>query len=193
MQAPVRGGTLRPRRTSAFRETGLFDEDEPQSSTLPSRPVLKVRFRSKNDIFESHIAEHEDLEWEDVEENDSDTIQYVSIPPTPTTRPMAALIHRLGLLAFVLAIVITITSLAPFGSSTKPMLGASGRPFTTHNYPKRQGDPTNYCKRWSQQSKCFVWIIWHSLTLSRCHRQWHALSVWWPEDDIIVTDEQYLE
>jgi hypothetical protein len=153
MQSPAREGTLRPRRISAFRETGLF-EDQPQSS---SRPILKVRFRSKDDIFESPLPENDDPEWEDVEESDTKAAQYPTVAQMAPTRPMAALIHRLGLVAFILAAIITITQLTPFTSNTKPLFGASGAPFTepilAHSFSRRADDPTDYCKRWSQQSR----------------------------------------
>lgn len=152
MQSPAREGSLRPRRTSAFRETGLF-ENQPQSFT---RPTLKVRFRSKNDIFESPLQENEDLEWEHVQENDTEDIRYTTVAQMAPPRPMAALIHRLGLVAFILAVIITVTQLTPFAGNTRPLFGASGAPTTEpiigHSVSKRADDPTDYCKRWSQQS-----------------------------------------
>jgi hypothetical protein len=152
MQSPAREGTLRPRRTSAFRETGLY-EDQPQSS---SRPNLKVRFRSKDDIFESPLPPTDDLEWEDVQEDETENNQYTTVAPmVQAARPVAALIHRLCLVAFILAVIITITHLTPFAGNTKPLFGASGAPFTEpvgHPLSKRAEDPTDYCKRWSQQS-----------------------------------------
>lgn len=155
MQSPAREGTLlRPRRTSAFRETGLF-EDQPQSS---SRPSLKaVRFRSKDDIFERPSPEHDDLEWEHVEESDTEATQYAVVAQMAPPRPMAALIRRLGLLAFVLAVATTVTQFTPWTSNTRPLFGASGAPFTEptvgHSFSRRADDPTNYCKRWSQQGR----------------------------------------
>lgn len=152
MQSPARDGTVRPRRTSAFRETGLF-EDEPQYS---ARPVLKVRFRSKDDIFESSVPDSDDLEWEDTQESDAEDLPYTTVTQMPPPRLTRALIHRIGLVAFVLAVVLTITHFTPFTNGGRPLFGASGAPFTAPiqglSLSKRADDPTDYCKRWSQQS-----------------------------------------
>jgi hypothetical protein len=154
--------TDRPRRKSVFRETGLFDDYSPAMppSPPPSRPRLKVRFRSSNDVFEHTSTEEE---WEDVAESDTEwnwkpsTVLVAPPPITPT--PKVSLVHRLSLLAFVLAIAIPMTHYIPFGSSNRPMLGATGVPVPETAEPifedvlsRRDTDPTDYCKRWSQQS-----------------------------------------
>jgi hypothetical protein len=163
--------TVRPRRKSAFRETGLFDDDsETQSSSPPSRsrsrPSLKVRFRSSNDIFE---LDKEEQEWEDVVDSDAEpdwastTIATpIAVPATrSTTTPMLSLIRRLSIVAFMLAIAIPITHFTSFGTSDRPILGATGVPVPEQAEPifdealltKRDSNPTDYCKRWSQQSE----------------------------------------
>lgn len=152
MQSPVRDNTLRPRRTSAFRETGLFEDQPPYSA----RPALKVRFRSKDDIFESPPQENDDLEWEDVQENDTEDLPYTTVTQMAPPRPTRALIHWVGLVAFVLAVIFTITQFTPFTNDRRPLFGAAGPPFTALvqelSLSKRADDPTDYCKRWSQQS-----------------------------------------
>lgn len=152
MQSPAREGTLRPRRTSAFKETGLF-QDQPQSST---RPVLKVRFRSKDEIFEIQSLKNHGLDYEHVQEDDRENLHFTSVIQMAPPRQTTALIQRLGIVAFTLAVIITITQFTPFTSNTRPLFGASGAPFTETiqavSLSKRVDDPTNYCKRWSQQS-----------------------------------------
>lgn len=152
MQSPARDGTLRPRRTSAFRETGLFEAQPPYSA----RPALKVRFRSKDDIFESPAPENDDLEWEDVQDNDTEDLSYTTFTQMAPSRPTRALIHRIGLVAFILAVILTIAQFTPFTSEKRPLFGAAGAPFTASvqelSLSKRADDPTDYCKRWSQQS-----------------------------------------
>lgn len=162
MDHVVAAETVRPRRKSAFHETGLFDDDCPTMplSRTKSRPGLKVRFRSSNDIFEIPSS---DDDWEDIEETDTEEIwdpssTTITLPITPTPTPVSIL-HRLTLVAFVLAIVIPLAHFAPLGSSTKPILGATGVPLAEKPDPifdevlnKRDNNPADYCKRWSQQS-----------------------------------------
>jgi len=160
-------GITRARRKSAFRETGLFEDegqDLPPSPVQSSRPALKVRFRSKNDIFE-HTQD--DDEWEDVDESDADWDWLPSpartVAPPAAPKRLAFLVHRLTLIAFVLAIVIPITQLTTFGSPNHPMLGATGVPVPERPEPvfeetltRRDGSVTDYCKRWSQQSAYLI-------------------------------------
>lgn len=152
MQSPARDGTLRPRRTSAFRESGLF-EDQPQYST---RSILKVRFRSKDEIFESPPPENDGLEWEGLQENDTEDIPYITVAQMAPPSPTRALIHRIGFVACVLAVILTVTQFTPFTNDRRPLFGAEGTPFTAPvqevSLSKRADDPTDYCKRWSQQS-----------------------------------------
>lgn len=151
MQSLARDGTLRPRRTSAFRESALF-RDESQHS---ARPALKVRFRSKNDIFDSPVPD-DDLEWDDIQEDDTEDLPDTTITQMAPPSPTRALIHRTALLAFVLAVVLTIAQITPFTKHGRPLFGAFGSPFTAPiqelSLSKRADDPTDYCKRWSQQS-----------------------------------------
>ncbi|KAE9985969.1 hypothetical protein BLS_002991 [Venturia inaequalis] len=152
MQSLARDGTPRPRRTSAFRETALF-RDESQHS---ARPALKVRFRSKNDIFDSPVPDGHDLEWEDIQEDDTEDLPNTTITQMAPPSPTRALVHRTALLAFVLAVVLTVAQITPFTKHGRPPFGAFGSPFTAPiqelSLSKRADDPTDYCKRWSQQS-----------------------------------------
>jgi hypothetical protein len=161
MEHIVTSDKAKPRRKSAFLETGLFDNDcqPPLPSRKSTRPALKVRFRSKNDIFE-HTSE-DDL-WEDSGDSDAESQTHVMTPLVvsqsgPTS--MSSLIRRLSLVALVLATVIPIAQLSPFAGGERPILGATGVPVAEQPEPifdevlsKRDDSPTDYCKRWSQQS-----------------------------------------
>jgi hypothetical protein len=158
----------RPRRKSAFRETGLFDDerqllDNERQLPLPlsqtKRPALRVRFRSSDDLFE-HNPEID--QQEDVVESDTDSEVVVLTSPVVSpakSMSMAWLVRRLSLVALVLAIAIPITHFAPSRGSKHPILGATGVPIAEQPEPifeefltKRADSSTDYCKRWSQQS-----------------------------------------
>ncbi|KAF2420757.1 hypothetical protein EJ08DRAFT_598111 [Tothia fuscella] len=69
------------------------------------------------------------------------------------------LVRRLSLVACLLAIAIPITHFSSLGTSSRPILGATGVPVPEPQSPvfddqvlKRATSPTDYCKRWSQQS-----------------------------------------
>jgi hypothetical protein len=165
--------STRPRRKSAFRETGLFEDDTEYQPPSPpcrplSRPSLKVRFRSSNDVFE---LDSDDQEWEDAVESDeelswqSTTITTPLIVPSKsvTATPILSLFRRLSFVAFMLAVTLPLVHFTPFGTPSHPILGATGVPVKEAEEPifddaltKRDNNPTDYCKRWSQQSE-WLW------------------------------------
>jgi hypothetical protein len=165
MEPIVTAESVRPRRKSAFRETGLFDDEcEPSSPTnIQMRPALKVRFRSKNEVFEHTLN---DGQGEEAVESDAESEpQRVSAIPVVTqagSSSMSSLINRLSLVALVLAIVIPIAQLTPLGGNNHPILGATGVPIAEQPEPifdevlSKRADATDYCKRWSQQSRCLI-------------------------------------
>jgi hypothetical protein len=200
MEHIVASNIVRPRRKSAFLETGLFDDDcrrlPPHKST---RPSLKVRFRSKNDIFE-HTPK--DDQWEDLVDSDADSETHIlTASVVSPTRPtsMSTLIRRLSLVVLILATVIPITHLSAFGGSERPILGATGVPIAEQPEPifdevltKRDDSPTNYCKRWSQQSTSMVLSKLTCTKSDRCIGEWYSLPLWWTKDDVVQPNEQYL-
>jgi hypothetical protein len=161
MEYVVASDIARPRRKSAFRETGLFeDEDQPQLPPGQSnRPALRVRFRSSNEVFE-HNSEMYPQEDAVVVDSETEPVALTAPVVSPTgSRSMATLVRRLSLLALVLAIAIPISHFGPSSGSKLPTLGATGVPIADQPGPifedvlaKRAGSPTDYCKRWSQQS-----------------------------------------
>jgi hypothetical protein len=158
MSSSICGEVVRPRRTSAFREVGLVDDDEEEEKlVLPrpnrSRPTLKVRFRSKNDIFQPTIEEEDD--WEDTSAVSSDDETPVAIA-VPNIRKRPTITDRFALVAFVIIISTLIAQLVPLGKSRMLSVGAvpPGRERALEmSLSRRQdSDPTDYCKKWSQQS-----------------------------------------
>jgi hypothetical protein len=166
----------RPRRTSAFRETGLF-EDEPQTSSVPiiapPRPRLSVRFRSKASVIREEEEDDpcdsgDDQDWEDEDEALTrarsqgpivvDVGNITRNSPLCSTR-LSNVWNRLSLVTLVLACAIGISQYTSFlGDAKHPFLGATGvplaeaAPMDSSSRSKRGNTPTDVCKRWSQQS-----------------------------------------
>jgi hypothetical protein len=154
MSSSITSEVDRPRRRSAFREIGLVEEEEVKpSKSNQKRPSLRVRFRSKNDIFELTTSGGED-EWEDTSASSSDDETSVSIAvPRTWTQPVSS--HRFALVAFVVIISTLLAQLVPLGKSRMLSVGAAPGSVgsTVKSLSRRQdNDPTNYCKKWSQQS-----------------------------------------
>ena len=142
----------RLRRKSAFKETGLSEETTELRRSSPKRPALKVRFRSKNDIFEPSTGD----EWEDVSASSSDDeTSYRIRASMPRARPSS---DKFALVAFVIIISAMIAQLVPSGKSR--MLSVDAAPpmaaekASVRMMGKRQdsSDPTDWCKKWSQMT-----------------------------------------
>lgn len=159
-------------------EVGLVDEEtfRRQATTLilipnPSpkrlRPVQRVRFRSKTDIFEEEEKSKD--EWEDVDDTNSDdstaeddeTLSTMTLRPNTHTGTYSRL-YRLGILAFLLAVTLPPLQNNPVvGDNGHTLFGARGDviPSTPADYMEedaellRRGDtPTDVCTRWSHQT-----------------------------------------
>lgn len=160
-------------------EVGLVDEEifRRRQATMPIlmpnpspkrvRPVQRVRFRSKTDIFEEEKKSED--EWEDVDDTDSDdstaeddgTLSTTTLRPNTHTRTYSRL-YRLGILAFLLAVTLPLLQNNPVvGDNGHILFGARGGviPSTPADYMEedekllRRGDtPTDICTRWSHQS-----------------------------------------
>lgn len=160
---PINGEVMRPRRKSAFKETGLFEEDtQVLTPSGQNKSGRKVRFRSNNDIFE-HVPQGED---DSEEAYDSASVSWPSTTVATTNLTMKLMDttasrspHRLPLIAFVLIISTLIAQLVPLGKSRMLVVEANSVPVRRYGdsrsptaLAKRADDPTNYCKKWSQQS-----------------------------------------
>ena len=159
-------------------EVGLVDEEifrrqatmpilMPNPSPKRVRPVQRVRFRSKTDIFEEEKKSED--EWEDVYDADSGdstaeddgTLLTMTLRPNTYTRTYSRL-YRLGILAFLLAVTLPLLQNNPVvGDNGHTLFGARGGviPSTPADYMEedeellRRGDtPTDICTRWSHQS-----------------------------------------
>jgi hypothetical protein len=159
-------------RVSAFREVGLFDDDntltvpppKPATKSLPKRPSV-VRFRSDASIIPSQEL---DSEWEDVD-SDEESEGFTDGFPKRLNRPswMSSKIGRLGILTYLLALSLPVfQSTSFFGSPGHTILGAKGGVIREHPRDDgfkaaevgllraRDNSPTDVCKRWSHQSEC---------------------------------------
>ena len=160
-------------------EVGLVDEEifRRRQATMPIlipnpspkrvRPVQRVRFRSKTDIFEEEKKSED--EWEDVDDTDSGdltakddgTLSTMTLRPNTHTRTYSRL-YRLGILAFLLAVTLPLLQNNPVvGDNGHTLFGARGGiiPSTPADCMEedeellRRGDtPTDVCPRWSHQS-----------------------------------------
>lgn len=147
----------RMRRKSAFKEVGLTpDHESPARRGSPKRPTLKVRFRSKNDIFEPSMAGADQEEWEDTSASSSDDETSVRVNvPRPRARPTS---DKFALVAFVIIISTMIAQLVPSGKSrmlavdAAPRVPASGASVQMIGRRQDSSDPTDYCKKWGHQS-----------------------------------------
>jgi hypothetical protein len=144
----------RQRRKSAFKETGLVDENDAGARPpSPKRPELKVRFRSKNDIFELSNA---DEAWENTSAESSEDETSIKVRlPRQRTRPSS---DTFALIAFVVIFSTIIVQL--IGSGKSRMLSVDAAPpmapskGSVQMLNKRQdsSDPTDWCKKWSGQT-----------------------------------------
>src|SRR5689334_22695234 len=95
----------RLRRKSAFKEVGLADDDKAEARQRSTRrPALKVRFRSKNDVFEPPIPNVDGDDWEDTSASSSDDDAVYKVrysAPRPRQRPSS---DKFALVAFVIII-----------------------------------------------------------------------------------------
>jgi hypothetical protein len=159
-------------------EAGLVDEETfrrqatapiliPNLSPKRVRPVHRVRFRSKTDIFEEE--EKSEDEWEDVDDTASDhsmaeddgTLSTMTLCLNTHIRTYSRL-YRLGILAFLLAVTLPLLQSNPVvGNNGHTLFGVRGGviPSTPAEYMEevaeflRRGDtPTDVCTRWSHQS-----------------------------------------
>jgi hypothetical protein len=153
------------RRRSIFTEVGLVDEETSKASRSPApiattfkhlRPARTVRFRSTNSIFGEKKDDGDESDWESVVDEDEPCKE--AAPPTilPAQSTMPLRFYRLGIFAFVLAIMLPIISINPISR-----VGVSGGvlPRSTieaqHENAlvvKRDTTPTDACKRWAGQS-----------------------------------------
>ncbi len=133
-------------RKSVFTEVGLTDNDADTlapSVSPPSRPALRVRFRSQHDIIRYC---HDNGDGDDV----------ASFVPFMTNSRL----YRLGVLAFILAMAIPLFHHpALLGGSRHALFGVSGgviqsrpRGFEQDLHRRQEETRTDVCKRWSQQS-----------------------------------------
>ena len=159
-------------------EVGLVDEETfrrqattpiliPNPSPKRVRPVQRVRFRSKTDIFEEE--EKSGDEWEDVSDNDSDDstaeddwpLSTMTLHPNTHTRTYSRL-YRLGMLAFLLAVTLPLLQNSPVvGDNGHTLFGARGSVMSSNpadymeedaELLRRDDTPTDVCTRWSHQS-----------------------------------------
>lgn len=196
------------RRKSVFMEVGLVDEEQVRNERSPapsivkhlrskhSRPARRVRFRSKNDVFEDmdNDASFDD-EWEtDSESDDDDTF-----PQIPNRQNMVSQkVYRLGMLAVLLALmlpVLQISSISPIGVRGGVIPQTSIEPTLSRLDSRQDSDPSeNVCKRWAGQcrfSSVLAQVDQANLFSRRCQR--NTLHVWFPNQQRLATEEQYLE
>jgi hypothetical protein len=175
----------RVRRKSAFKELGLDDfNDTPARRPSPERPALKVRFRSKNDIFEPKDIHGED-EWEDTSAETSEDEGTIRLAiPKARARPTT---DKFALVAFVLIISTLIAQLVPMGKSRMLSVEAVPPNMAERDSPrllsKRQdsSDPTDYCKKWGHQSALVNGTLYlyggrKSMTASQTSNTWSELN-----------------
>jgi hypothetical protein len=162
------------RRRSVFMEVGLVDEGDfiaerknptpiliRHPSPKRTRPTLKVRFRSKADIFEED--ERAD-EWGDVlDAEDDGSLATTRLSTTPSAEKTYHHLYRLAVFALVLAVLLPYLQGNPVtGVSARIPLGARGGVIPSTNVGiveddmlrRREDSPTTICKRWSHQSEC---------------------------------------
>jgi hypothetical protein len=185
MPSSISGDVVRPPRRSAFREIGLVEgEDVVLSRPSRRRPALKVRFRSKNDIFEPTIEEED--EWKDTSASSSDDDTSIAVAiPRFQSRPTSS--DRFALVAFVIIISTMIAQLIPLGKSKMLAVGAATGAvagISEKSIGKRQAsDPTDYCKKWSQQSAIVNGTMYlyggrKTTSASQTSNTWSMLTKW---------------
>jgi hypothetical protein len=141
------------------------DEDMRRATRSPApiattfkhlRPARTVRFRSTNSIFGEKKEVGDESDWEsDVDEDEPCTATAPpTILPAPSTMPLR--FYRLGIFAFVLAIMLPIISINPI--SRVGVRGGALPRSTIEAQPenalvvKRDTTSTDACKRWAGQS-----------------------------------------
>ncbi|KAF2495569.1 hypothetical protein BU16DRAFT_393241 [Lophium mytilinum] len=165
------------RRRSVFMEVGLVDEEAfaaerrphtptliPNPSPKRSRPALKVRFRSEADIFGHNKDEDAETNTDseaEAEVGDYDSLATTTLSSVPETGKTYSRLYRLGILAFVLAVLLPLLQgNSVTGASERTLFGARGGVIPRHDseivvedgFVKREDSPTTVCKRWSHQS-----------------------------------------
>jgi hypothetical protein len=151
-------------RRSIFTEVGLVAEDTMKDVRSPApnapsfrhlRPARTVRFRSRNDVF-GETANDDESDWESVADEDEARPSVVEVPASYANQnTMSTKFLRLGIFAFVLAIMLPLVSmngLTPLGvqGNTIPRSTVDANPDAM--VVKRADSPTDACKRWSGQS-----------------------------------------
>ncbi|KAH7410252.1 hypothetical protein DE146DRAFT_604899 [Phaeosphaeria sp. MPI-PUGE-AT-0046c] len=158
----VRPQPAQGRRRSIFTEVGLVDEDAMRHVRSPApltttfkhlRPPMTVRFRSRNSIF-GETEKNDDSDWESVMDEDDSQ----SDPPTalPASSSMPLRFYRLGIFAFVLAVMLPILSMSPIArvgvrGGTIPRSTIEAQP-ERGLIVKREDTQVDACKRWAGQS-----------------------------------------
>jgi hypothetical protein len=152
------------RRQSIFTEVGLVDELTMKHTRSPApiattfkhlRPARTVRFRSQNSIF-GETEKDDESDWESIIDDD-EPAKALSAPtalPAPSTMPLR--FYRLGIFAFVLAVMLPILSMSPISrvgvrGGTIPRSTIDAQPERSM-VVKREDTPVDACKRWAGQS-----------------------------------------
>lgn len=199
-----RGGLAR--RVSAFREVGLFDD-----GSLIEPPPARWLEHSQSLESETDRAEEEEKddnsEWEDVDSDaDLTTAARGAASPTVTlvdtdialiASRKSSRLHRLGVLALILAVSIPILQNTPLlGTNSHAILGARGGVIPHEartddrtlvedvSFWKRDNSPTDVCKRWSHQcAYCQVLVGTTTNQHASCYRERYSLRVRRTGDD----------
>lgn len=142
------------RRRSMFTEIGLDEVANPIKDTPASRPRQQVRFRSRVDIHQ-----HDDLDDDGLSDDED---EYLATSPDVSKMPSAVpaspfpSMPRFFVLVFMLAFIIPTLHNSPFFFKGKTVpAGVNGgviRKESEEGEIVRRQDPTDVCKRWSQQS-----------------------------------------
>ena len=162
----VRAQPADTRRMSIFTEVGLVDENRVKEERSPAkftaspgllRPARIVRFRSRISIFNERDEEDSEDDWEDVDEEDKAKDPLLAAPAirTAASPMMSNKLVRVGVFAFVLAIMLPILSMNPlshFGVQSATIPRSTIEAVSDVQIVKRDNSPTNACKRWAGQS-----------------------------------------
>ncbi|KAH7081531.1 hypothetical protein BKA63DRAFT_210760 [Paraphoma chrysanthemicola] len=152
------------RRRSIFTEVGLVDEDTMREERSPAptattfkhlRPARTVRFRSRNSIF-GEQTDNDESDWESVIDEDESQPSTMAPAVVQQHSTMPLRLYRLGVFAFVLAIMLPILSMNPIArlgvhGGTIPRSTIEAQPERSM-VVKREDTSTDACKRWAGQS-----------------------------------------